>query len=812
MVRRLLLALISIACATRAFAAPGPGPGEPFGGDDAGCVPPTAPHLNCSLRIARAFDKLEAAVVKCHARQAKARYSTVVVGQPKVFDEEACKSAVAARFDTTVSRLATGVCAGSSLLTTTAADRSTLVTTLAAPNGDVYCDASTATPIDPGGNDAGFVPATDAIRRCAEHVGANLRKLTTATWKCHRKAADKGFDLLDPQFDEAGCEAAAVAKYDTASARLISGGMCPPCLDAPAQHVLGVANSARLDASNANAFPCPDPALQVGMALLDRPTLMALGVQLLISGDADHDATVSVRYRIVGAPAWREALPLLRVRPESVEGRTVPEQFAGSIIDLRPATAYDIELHAVDVDGPVDQTLTLTATTRAVPSDPANPSVVPVTTVSQLNAALAAAQPGNIIALADGVYVGPFVLSASGTAANPIVIRGATRDGTILDGDGCDCNALEVYGGFVHIERLTLRNATRALRFQTAGAEGNVVRRVRTQNTTLGFAARQDQRDSYICDNLLEGPLAWPLVYFDDNGAHSDVDGIRVEGNGHVVCHNELVGFGDALKSAQGGARAIDFYGNEVRSAYDNGLELDYGEGNVRALRNRFTNNFLPISFQPLYGGPAYALRNVGVNIAHEQLKFHGVGGETGPSGVLAYHNTFVSPGTPLLLETSVASHHFDVANNLFVGPAMLPDKVVDWLGPIDDGTFDYNGYFPDGVFRFNLPPAGLTSYPNFAALQGAGREPHGRLLAPPIFANGLVPPPSYTTTMAPADVTLAASSAAANAGRVLPNVNDAWQGGAPDLGALERGCPLPIFGIRPDGVDEANEPLGCAP
>ena len=145
-------------------------------------------------------------------------------------------------------------------------------------------------------------------------------------------------------------------------------------------------------------------------------------------------------------------------------------------------------------------------------------------------------------------------------------------------------------------------------------------------------------------------------------------------------------------------------------------------------------------------------------------------------------------------------------------GPPSPPGRVVDWLGPIDHGSFDYDGYFPDGVFRFNLPPNGLVSFASFAALQAGGIEAGGVLLAQPIFANGLVPPPDYTSTLAPADVTLDASSAAVDAGRVLADVNDGFQGSAPDLGALERGCALPIYGIRPEGIDETNEPLGCAP
>src|SRR6185436_6388303 len=144
-----------------------------------------------------------------------------------------------------------------------------------------------------------------------------------------------------------------------------------------------------------------DDALHVGAVVLDRPTVITLGVQLLISGDDDHDAQVAVRYRPVGTPTWRSGMPLFRVRPEDVSGRTVAEQFAGSLFELAPATSYEVELHATDADGPVDQTIALTATTRSVPGDPAAPQAKSVSDVPELQAALAAAQPGDVITLAE---------------------------------------------------------------------------------------------------------------------------------------------------------------------------------------------------------------------------------------------------------------------------------------------------------------------------------------------------------------------------------------------------------------------------
>jgi len=553
-----------------------------------------------------------------------------------------------------------------------------------------------------------------------------------------------------------------------------------------------------------------DDVLHPGPVNVDRPTLVTLGVQLLITGDDNHNAEVAVRYRVAGSSDWKPAMNLFRVFPESVVGRAVPEQFAGSIFDLHPSTTYEIELHATDADGPVDQTLTTQATTRSLPTDPVNPSAKSVSDAVGLQAALDAGAPGDVITLTDGIYRGPFTSTASGTSTDPIVIRGADEDGVVLDGAGCACNLLEIDGSFVHVERLTLQNALRGLRFKTAGTQGNVARRLHLRDVTVGIDGDPDQEDAYVADNVLEGRLTWPFVYTDDGGAHSGSDdGINVKGNGHVVCHNQIVGFGDAMKVEQPGARGDDFYGNDVQSAYDNAIELDESEGNTRAFRNRFTNTFVPISFQPIYGGPVYALRNVVVNVAEDQLKFYAlaVTPPQEPSGILVVHNTFVSPSQALLMASPATSHHFLIENNLFVGPSPVSGAVVDWSGPIDDGTFDYDGWFPDGTFDFHA----AGTWNSFAVMQAAGPfEQHGILLDPGMFASGLVPPSTYRITMASPDASLADGSNAVDAGLVVTNMNDGFTGTAPDLGALEAGCPVPLYGVRPNGIDDTNEPIGC--
>lgn len=555
-------------------------------------------------------------------------------------------------------------------------------------------------------------------------------------------------------------------------------------------------------------------ALTLVEVRLDPPTLHTLGIQLLIDDDDDRDAAVTVRWRAAGESAWRDGPPLFRVLPETFTGLAVPEQFAGSLFDLTPGTTYELELHAADPDG-TDVTMSATGVTRPWPRDePASKRLVQVADADQLRAALAAAQPGDVITLANGTYAGSFFsLSASGTEVDPIVLRGESATGVVIDGEGCDgCNLLEVYGSLVHVERMTFRNGQRAIRFLGA-TTGNVVRRVVIEDVVHGIGSAPGQSSFTICDNVVHGRLAWPLVYSDDGAAHADDQGIRVDGDGHVVCHNDIAGFGDPMINFAEGGVAYDFYGNEIHEIYGDGTELDRGQRNVRLFGNRFTNLYTAISIQPAHGGPVYVLRNTVVNVADEQIKLKSLGGTLEPSGVLIYHNTFLSPEVALNLQTPITQHNFVIANNLFVGPSPTAwGRTVDWTAAIDRGTFDANGYFPDEGFWFGTVGGTPRSYGSFAEAQAAGVEPRGVLLATPIFDGNVLAPAAYTELLAPADLPPSAASGARDVGLELPGINAGYVGAGPDLGAVEVGCPSRLYGPRPEGMETVTWPVDCAP
>jgi hypothetical protein len=637
--------------------------------------------------------------------------------------------------------------------------------------------------------------------------------------------------------------------------------------------------------------------LTPGLVTVDRPTLITLGVQWFISNDDNRNATVSVRYRKQGTTNWLNAMDLFRVHPEDLTPLSVGvvrEQFAGSIFNLQPASTYEIELTAHDPDTTLNPlaTQTVTATTRAVP--PLNPPClrqVSVSAASGFQAALAGAQAGDCITLAGGTYSGQFVLNRSGTAANPIVIRGTVdpqgNPTSIIDANcvslpndcqnpiASGCIALDTHGSYIDVEQLAIQNARRGLWFRddntgspTLPTTGNVARRLVVTNTCIGISSIDvadvaEQTDFYVCDNNLTGVRPWPAIYSDDSGHYSNHVGVRLEGIGHVVCHNRIKAFGDGIKilptDKRTTTRAYDIYGNDILSGYDNAVELDLAQGNVRVFRNRFLNTLSTLSFQPVIGGPVYAAHNLAVNVAREAMKFSTATVldpvtnsqvNIDPSGILVFNNTFVSPAlinsckTPVaaalnLINGASTSHNFLIENNLFVGPGNQPTLPgVRWLNQIDDGLFDYNGYFPNQRFLYgsaqesncqtgalsgstttfaNLAALQATTDPNFAKFEDSGVD---LSQAPDIFEVGpagsrLQAPTIWSTTVAPEtdpDATPDPASNAINTAAVLANINDGFVGTRPDLGTFEAYCShgKPLYGPRPSGVDETNEAIGC--
>jgi hypothetical protein len=100
-------------------------------------------------------------------------------------------------------------------------------------------------------------------------------------------------------------------------------------------------------------------AVKPGNFVIEHPTLICLGFEWYVEGDANHNAIVEVSYRKKGEDSWKKALPLLRIQNEEcIDAFSVnwidyitPNLFAGSIMDLEPDTEYDCKFLMSDPDG-----------------------------------------------------------------------------------------------------------------------------------------------------------------------------------------------------------------------------------------------------------------------------------------------------------------------------------------------------------------------------------------------------------------------------------------------------------------------------
>jgi hypothetical protein len=556
---------------------------------------------------------------------------------------------------------------------------------------------------------------------------------------------------------------------------------------------------------------CAD-ATTPGEVTTPYPTLINLGVEWAIDGDDNLNGVVTVRYRAVGESGWRDAMPLRRVpagtsRPPSTL-HSWKNRHAGSIFDLRPDTEYEIHLTLTDPDGGSAER-TVRARTRPVPRAAADGAVTKVTPQT-FAAAVAAARPGDILLLGAGEY-GALTVSRDGAPGRPVVIRGS---------EGAVCERVALRGRkHVYLERLTVKEKTEGYAgIDLIGAEECVVRRCHVE-AVYGVRATRPPgaTNCYVADNVIRGTTPWAREAMGANGKNVG-EGVEMTGPGNVICFNRVSNFRDCLSTMEGRAAfnqvCIDIYNNDISFGADDAIEADYAMGNCRILRNRITNCFVGVSSQPGLGGPTYFVRNVMYNLTYVPYKLH-----NGSRGDVVLHNTVVKTGDGAACFTPARWGHALFRNNLAIG-----GTGGGRFGSYSNGTglaanfaaadatcdFDYDGYGTVGTpFRGNI---GGKRFDSLAALRANTTEKHAVQVGLDIFAAKVTfPDPGSDQWPAP-DLRLKPGSAAVDAGVVLPNVNDGYAGQAPDLGAYELGQELPVYGPRPEGVDEAAQPPGGKP
>lgn len=608
-----------------------------------------------------------------------------------------------------------------------------------------------------------------------------------------------------------------------------------------------------------------------GDFIIEPATLNNLGFEWKIAGDDNHNAKVGVSYRQEGTDTWNQAQPMLRIGDEKVwRSREyleywTPRMFAGSIFGLSPGHRYECRFEMTDPDGVNgNATKVVIVKTRDVPKSYNEGKILHVyppdyqgekeepAFTGLLEAYYGPGlgdwdvvhrrpvEPGTTILVHAGLYkanrrdyvnpyqipfFGSYVLTIDGTAEKPITIKAAGDGEVIFDGD----NVFKLFdvmaADHTIFEGITVRNTEIAFYAgvkDVLGCSDLTVRNCRLEDVGIGIHTDwAGSKNFYIADNIMIGRddhyrlNGWSGMKTYGTSPLNSYYGVKVYGQGHVICHNKISFFHDGVCVSTYGIPeedqdlkcvSIDIYNNDIFLVVDDFIESDGGAHNIRVMNNRgFNAAHRGLSAQPMFGGPVYFIGNL---IYH--VPFGGAikTGGANPAGVLVYHNTFIAENN----DGGISNVHY--RNNLFFGTDHPQRSLFRMQTYTNYSTSDYNGYRPNQndrpIFTWTAPENQLRQYDDLPPLKefytldefrkATGLEQHGILVDVDIFGNVQLPDPAsphlvYLPEMV--NFQLKPKSRAIDAGVLLLNINDDFTGKAPDLGALEYGKENPIYGPR---------------
>lgn len=522
------------------------------------------------------------------------------------------------------------------------------------------------------------------------------------------------------------------------------------------------------------------------------PTFHSIGLYYSPIGGSENNACL-VEYKIVGEEDWEKGQDLW------FDARN--GEYRGSLVNLIPGVTYTIRVTLAQTG--YSSTITATTWKEAFPV-------------------------GDTVYLPAGTTGETIAVNESGTAGAYRLITHPQGAQSIIDVNNQADYCLEISASYVIIRGLVLKNAAiHGIRLMP-GAHNVVIEncdisgwgRIAADgwgvNEDAGiFSNSADIERIIIQRNRIHHPRSdsnnWAEErVIGENGETSDHPAgpkaivLKASAGNHVIRYNEIYtdddhyfndiigeddNFGPGFPNAD-----TDIYGNYLERCWDDGIESEGHNRNVRIWNNYIDHSAVGIAIVPVHQGPLYMWRNVMYRSRKSPYldKNHGwplikIGGgqkEGGPyygdGKTYIFHNTSIIPP----LSSAVDGHTTQInanerelkncvtRNNVFESDsdthAVILNETED---PQNDFDWDlFNGYIHWGADIFELN--GIQGLPVYTAKLG------------------------FDSADGTGNFQQTTSSPGYDAGTPIANFNDDYIGEAPDMGAHESGAPLMRFGV----------------
>ena len=495
-----------------------------------------------------------------------------------------------------------------------------------------------------------------------------------------------------------------------------------------------------------------------------------------------------VRFRQKGTSTWQDGYPLVHDRRDN--------EYRGSIVGLKPDTIYDIK---ITLDNKSSELICATK----------NDSF-PIGRITYLKAGI---QTKPLRITESGTPKGYHLITPAKDSKTTFDVRNAEEYTCVIDADYVVLRGVEFRNAAIHgllIKSKRHDNVIEDCRFTFWGRIGGPRTYGNKGGTDSAIYAERGSGNLTIQRNLIENPRGGSNDWDTGHPAGPQAITIINSSGGNVIRYNEIRstedhGFNDAIGggsnySFEGSPnRDSDIYGNIISNVWDDAIESEGANMNVRIWNNYIEKTFQHIATACTSKGPLYIFRNVfGQSrrthrdpLGGSMIKV-GQRDEYGGGRKFVFHNTSIQPKGAFHVFSGHVNPNTVTRNNIFDCPGRLTSS-----RPVEtDCDFDYDLF--TGMDRgIAKERHGIRGKPSFIKSYALEFYPSSTTTK---IKWGKVPLKQGDKTVTLTDPVMTVPNPVVDSGVKLANFNDDYAGNAPDLGAFELGRPPIRFGRRATG------------